>query len=553
MTSPALTIGTTEYRRKFRIVVGNRTKLLLMLAVAVFALGPMLVFGSLLLPAVGESVAAGNVVAFETITATDVATGGTALLWFGLFALATVRTVSSVGDLDEPACVLVSSPLSAVVVGLVFGEMLAFLTWLVPITLVLSGAFAYGAGTLWPVVVALPFVVVLFCSAFPAGFVVGIGIRHLLTVYEPVARFRTPLLVLVGVAYFGTIAFGQFDRVMTFLFDLFSGSPLGWPGHLLLFGVPNVSPSVVLAGGSLALTGVLAVVAIRAGTWLTSFHWFADPYRKPTDTVPASEPTSSRLSAVLGMGLGRPVTTVALTAIRRAKRAPIRLLYVAYPLFMAAFFVDEIARTGTLPASLAVLCCLYVVWGAGALFTLNPLGDLGPALPTVLTSTVTGRQAVTGHIVAGTVVSVPIAIVVSLAVGLLSPLSLEQTAVLLVGTVIGTIASPALATGVGTVFPRFGSVKLTSKREAVMPSKTAFVVYTLCILIPAGAAAVLYADAAEPMAATATAVLSLSPVGSITVAASRISLAAWIALPAGLLAPLASAGYAVERFDTYVQ
>ncbi|MFP9190446.1 hypothetical protein ACLI4Q_02110 [Natrialbaceae archaeon A-CW1-1] len=546
------TIATTEFRRKARVSVGDRTKLLFLALAVLFGLGPVLVFGALLLPVAGEAVADGTVEAFGVITVTEIATGGVALLWLGLATLATIRTVTAVGDLDHPSSILVSTSLRNTVVGLICTELLVFGIWLLPISVVLSSAFAYGAGTVWPAVVGPVVVLVLLATTFPVGFAVGLGIRHLITVYEPIARFRTPLLVLVGVAYFGTIAMGWFDRVTIVLFDLFGESPLGWPGHLLLVGLPNVSPSTSHLAVSLIGSVALAGLAVTAATRIGAVHWYADPYRNDSETTSTHRPSSSRLSSLLEPGLSQPVRTVAITAIRRTKRAPIRLLYVAYPLFMAAFFVDEIARTGTIPSHLAVLVSLYVVWGAGALFTLNPLGDLGRARPVVLTSTISGRAAVTGQVVASTLVALPVAVVVSLGVGLVSPLTLAQTGLLVVGTVVGVLVSPALAIGVGSLFPRFGSVRLSSKREAVMPSKTAFLVYTLGLTVPVGAAAVIYADAADLIAAMLSALVGLAPVLEATIPASVIAGAAWVALPLGLAAPALSYRYAIRRFEGYV-
>ncbi|USZ70755.1 hypothetical protein [Natronosalvus halobius] len=548
-----VTIATTEYRRTVRTVVGDRTKLLLSVGIILVALGPMMAVGLLLLPVAGEMLAAGPVEPIAGFTIADIVTGGVALAWVGLVAFATIRVVSTVANLDEPALVLTATPIRTLVVGLVGSELLAFGTWLLPISLLLSGAFAYGTGTIWPILVAPATVAVLFLSAFPVGFALGVGIRHLITVYEPIARYRTAIFVLVGAAYFGSIALGWFDQVTGVLFDLLDGTPLGWPGHLLLAGLPNVTFSMPHAVAGVVGSGALAVLAIVVGTRLAAVHWRSDPFREDEDEPVAEHAGESRLATLLEPGLSQPVRTVAVTALRRTKRAPIRLLYVAYPLFMAAFFVQEIARAGTIPSSVAVLTCLYVVWGAGAFVSLNPLGDLGPALPAVLTSTVSGRQVVAGRLVASALVAVPVAVVVSLGVGLVSPLSLERVALLVPATVVGALAAPALAVGIGSLFPRFGSVTISSNREAVMPSKSAFVAYTLALAIPIGAFGIIYTDAADAVAAVATALVAVAPVVELTVPSAAVLALAWIALLGGLAGPALSAGYAVRTFDGYVR
>ncbi len=554
---PGLTVvsamATTEYRRRTRVVFADRTKLLLMGAIGLFALGPLLLFGTILLPMVGSEVAAGNIEAFDLVTVTDVAMGGSALVWFGLVVFAAMRAVGTAGKLEQPACVLLATTPRSVVLGRIGGEILVFGTWLVPLTLVLSGAFAYGAGTVWPVIGALALLVVLLGSSFPVGFLLGLAVRHLLTVYEPIARYRLPLVIPVAVAYVGAITMGWIDQILTFLFTLFSETPLGWPGHLLLASLPGVSFSPGAVVGALGLTALIAALAVAGATRVGERHWFADPFRDESEATSESDPAPGRLTRLLELGLPRPVQTVTITAIRRTKRAPVRLLYVAYPLFFAVFFIPDIVQAGSISPTVAVLVCLYIVWGAGALFTLNPLGDLGPALPAVVTTTVSGRSMITGRIVAGALVAVPLALFVSLGVGVASPLSLEQTGVLVAATTVGAIASPALATGVGSLFPRFGTVTLTSNRDAVMPSKSAFAGYTLALALPVASAVVLYTGLEAPVATAVSTLLAQLPGPTIRLQPAVIAGGAWAVLVAGVIAPPLSAVYATRRFNGFVQ
>ncbi|ELY67975.1 hypothetical protein C489_08215 [Natrinema versiforme JCM 10478] len=131
------------------------------------------------------------------------------------------------------------------------------------------------------------------------------------------------------------------------------------------------------------------------------------------------------------------------------------------------------------------------------------------------------------------------------------PLSLERTAALVAGTAVGAVVTPALASGIGSAFPRFGSVNVTNNREAVMPSKTAFVVYTLAIILPTVAALVLYLEAPETIAGLITSVAAWTPAPDLSISAHGITVGAWIVLIGGLLAPVVSYRYAVERFDWY--
>jgi len=547
----ARVVARTELRRVFRSVAASRTKILLYGMLGLFAFVPLLVLGSLLLVAGGEQLATGALDSGDLDPVPGVVTGAIAVGLIGLVLMATVRSFTTVADVDEPACLLVSTPVSNVVAGLLLAEGALVCLWLGPPTMVLAGAFAYGAGTPLPVLVAPAVLAVLVAVAVPIGFAAGVVVRHLLTVYEPVARYRTPLLVAIGVGYFGAIVLGWIDRITALLFQALGDSPLGWPGHLLLAGVPGVPFSPVLVLAAVGAAVLLVPVATAAGVRVATLHWFADPVEAPEEDKTERDSTD-RLGTALSGLLSRPVETVTVTAIRRTKRAPVQILYVAYPLFGAVPLVQQAVQTGTLPAYGAVVLSLYVVWGTGALFTLNLLGDHGPAMESVLLSTVSGREMVTGSVLAGILVGVPVAIVVSTVSGLVSPLSVEATALLAVGTVAGTAVSAGLATGVGSLFPRFGSVRVTNNREAVMPSKTAFIVYTLGIAAPAVAAVILYVDSLADLVATLlSGLFSLLPVLDVSVSATTVTLLAWVVLVLGVAGPIVSLRYAIRRFDTY--
>ncbi|ELY89126.1 hypothetical protein C483_14285 [Natrialba hulunbeirensis JCM 10989] len=549
MSSPATVIARTQVRRTIRTVVGDRMKLLMMAGIALLALGPVTAVGLLILPAFGEEVATGAV---DAPIALEIVSGVTALAWLFLILMAGIRTFTAAANLDQPALVLLSAPLRSTVIGNIVAEILLFAIWLVPPVVVYSAAFASGAGTVFPAL-AIPFVaVLLLVTAVPIGFVVGTWARHLLTVYEPIARYRTPVIILLALAYFGSIATGWFDTVATFLFDLVGDGPLGWFGHVLFLGIPTIDPDPTAVVGALVGSAILIPVAVAIGVVSARVHWYADPARIQDDTEPAATGEGSdRLSAFLDQGLSKPVRTMTVTTIRRTKRSPIRLAYAAYPLFGMLFFAQEIIEAGTVPSYIAVLLCLYVVWGTGVLFALNPLGDFGRALPAVMTSSVAGKTAVRSRIIASALVGVPLAVVVSLSVGIISPLSLEETAMLAAGTILGALVAPALAVGIGSAFPRFGSVAVTSNKEAVMPSKVAFLVYSAGIILPTIAAVVLYTEAAPLAAQIATALIAALPELEFTITGDQLTLAAWAVLIAGIVAPPVAYRYAVEQFDWY--
>jgi len=265
MAHASATVAGIELRRTVRAVVGSRTKLLTVAVVALVVLGPMTAVGLFLLPELGEQAAAASLTADTAVTVTEYVTGGVAVLWVFLVMMSIMRTVTTVADVDEPAFLLLSTAVRNTVVGIVAAETALYAAVLLPFTVLFAAAFASGAGTVLPVLVAPLLVSLLLLTAIPVGFVVGIWVRHLITVYEPVARYRTLLFAAFWVVYFGAIATGGLNTVMWSLFTTLQTSPLGWPGHLLLVGVPGIDPSTVGIVGAVAGSALLVGVAFVAG------------------------------------------------------------------------------------------------------------------------------------------------------------------------------------------------------------------------------------------------------------------------------------------------
>ncbi|SDJ79293.1 hypothetical protein SAMN05216226_10999 [Halovenus aranensis] len=548
MSLVAVRIAQTEVRRTLRTIRADRTKLLIFAMLGLVLVAPVLLFGSLLLSTAGEELVAGDIASDDIETIESTVLGTVAVGVVGLTVFGTARAMTTVADIDEPAALLLSTRLRNVVAGLVLKESIVVLLWLAGPVVVLSSAFAWGATAPLVPVFALVALLTVVGTAVSVGFVVGLCLRHLLTVYEPIAQYRTVVFALLGLAYFASIAFGWLNRVTAVLFDLLGNSPLGWPGQLVLVAAPVVDGVWWATIASVAGAAGLALAALAVAVRLGELHWFADPASSDSKTVESND----RLGSLLAGFAARPVRTVTVTAIRRARRAPVRLFYVAYPLLGTIAFIGDVIETGEVPVAAAVLFAVYVAWAAGALFTLNLLGDHGPALPAVLTATVSGREVVGGTVLAGVICMAPLALVVPLAAGLLSPLALTETLLLTAGTVVGTLLTPVLAVGVGAAFPRFGSVRITTNREAVMPSKSAFVLYSLAVLFPLGAGGVLWLDGGtEFVAATLSGLLTLVPRIELTVPESVVTGAAVAVLAAGILAPPLSVRYAVRRFDEY--
>ncbi|WP_267642180.1 hypothetical protein [Haloarchaeobius amylolyticus] len=555
-------IARTEVRRTVRGVGDNRTQLVAVaFTVAMFTV--IAGIAGYALVQVGEAFRAGDV---PDIPVADgvvgLVRGAVGLAFLGLVLMSAIRTVGKRATVDEPAGLLLASRVRDVVPAVVCSEFVLYLSWLLAPVLVVVVGFSYGAGAPG-VVLALPAVVVgVGLPGIWLGYLVGLVAHHLVTRYPPLARNRGVLVAVAFVAYFGLIFTGTFGEAVSLLFDPVQASPLSWYGDLLLLGAPAVSPSLLRAGAAvtatLALLPVLQVATVR----VASYHWFSDPaHDAETDEAESAavgpdaltgDSVLSRVTDPLLRPLARPTRQVVRVAWLRTRRAPIKLLYLGYPLFAFLQQFATIVETGEVPAHMPFLLALYVAWGAAMAFTLNPLGDDGPVLPATLSSPLTGRQFVTGHVLAGVLPGLPVALVVVGASAAASPLSPDLAAAAVGTGLLGVVLAPVLAAGIGVSFPRFGSVKVAGNRKAVVPSKTAMLVFSLAL----GAVAYGAALAFVPVAREAT----VGILGLVVAVATpwELSLAAGTAQPvgyalvlAGAVAPLASFQYAVGQYDAY--
>jgi len=206
----------------------------------------------------------------------------------------------------------------------------------------------------------------------------------------------------------------------------------------------------------------------------------------------------------------------------------------------------NIVQTGDIPVYLPYAIVLFSAWAAGVIFTLNPLGDQGAVLPSTLLSRVDGATFVWAHLLAGLVVAVPIGTVATAAVALLSPVGTETVALLVVGTPVVMAVSAALSVGIGMAFPRFEATTVTKSMKTVLPSRWAFVLYSVHLLATVAAAAVV----TEPLVRDLGAGL-LTWALPVAVTPDTVFWVAAVLLVPLVLAPVAAYRYAVTRYDRY--
>jgi len=534
-------IARTELRRGWRKMSERKTQLAVLGFVGLMMFFPLMLFGGLLFGLGADLRTGGDVPAFVAV---EQLRSLVSVMWLGVAGFVVIRTVNYRGDPDAPDGLLTTVTAFDAVVGLLLAETIVIAGWLAIPVAVLVGGFVVGSHAVAPVL-ALPVVAaVVLAWAVPLGFLVGIGVRHALLTVEPLARNKTAITILASIAYFGLLITDAFGAALSAVFPLLAALPPGWIADLLVVDVPTFGTAPFRVLASLAITIGVVPALVLASARVAEAHWLADGVIEGDDGADADAEssagasTSERLADLLPDGVGRPTRSVVRTVVLRARRAPVRLLYLAYPLFGAFPLAQDVYRTGAIPAYVPWLLAGFAVWAAGSAFTLNVLGDQGATMPAVLSAPGGGRHVVVGSAVAGTLLALVPGVGLVALVGALGPLAPVETAALAAVTAIGIVGATLLATGIGITFPRFGSVQVANNREATVPSKSAFAIYSL-LVVPFVPICWLLASASAP--GSVAGALSLGASGLTVRAIAAIVLAIWLVLAAG------SARYALDR------
>jgi len=517
--------------------------------------------------ALGRALASGSLDPSGAGVATA-ARGVFGVVWVIAVVIFAVRAVGQRGTLTNAEGVLTVVPTVEAYLGLVASELVYLLIWTLLPAVGAGVGLALGTETLWPLA-GVPLAVALGgATAVAAAYALGLGVRHVVTRFPFVARHKNGLIALVFVLYMAAIVSGSLNQAVVGLFEPMAASPVGWYADLGLLGLPNVAAAATHAAGAVVASVAFAAVAVAAGTAIARRHWFADPAlageseddhepadsatSRPSDAVTPATTDDDWLARRLETVVDRPTAALAVLAWRRAARAPLKLMYAAYPLFFGTGAFVEILQTGEIPAYLPYALLVFVAWAGGVVFTLNPLGDQGSVLAPTILSEVTGRKFVLAHVLAGLVVVVPVGTVLVGLVAALSPVGAQKTAILVGLSPVAMVVAAGLSVGIGTAFPRFEATNLTRSMEAVVPSPWAFVLFSAHVVLTAVAAVLVGLEGARTLGATligglASFVLSTQ----VSVAPSTLYAVSAVALVVLLLLPAASYRYAVRTFDRY--
>jgi hypothetical protein len=523
----ALLVARLELTNRWRSVLGRGTQLV-GLAVAGVFLGLVFVAAVAAAYFVGQGIAAGDVT--DPVPTARLVAGVVPLF---VTLVTGLRVVQTSGSLTNADGLLTTVSHREAVGGVLLTELAVVAVVAGVPALAVPAAFAVGLGDPLAFLPVFGTLVALLVLGTLGGFAVGLGLRNLVARSELLARYKTAIGILLFIAYFVVVSSQAAGSAVAPVVDVVANSPLGWFGDLALLGVVE-GPDPVRAGVAVGI-GVGATVALLAvAEWLAAALWYASPVQ-PEEA--ASE--ASRMSAV--GGLPRPMARIARKSWIRARRGPVRLIYVTYPLFALFPFLQEAVLTGTVTPVLPPLLVFYGAWASGAAFSLNPVGDEGPVLPVTLTTPVSGRAFVGGLCLAGLLLGVPITLLVAGATGVLSGLQPLALGAVVLTAVALPVAATGIAVGAGTLFPRMDEVEVWRGVETTAPSLFAFGLYSL-VLGVAGIPATL-----------------VSTPDTRDLITDLAGVTETVAIAGGLAATLAVAGlaavvgyrYAVGSFDDY--
>ncbi|KKF39600.1 hypothetical protein FK85_27365 [Halorubrum saccharovorum] len=469
-------VARTELRRRWRTMKGNTTQLLALgfasLMLLPFSLGG--VFGAYL--------AGGFVAGSETEPLIEWARMAFVYGWIFVVGFGGYRAYAVALRPDNLDGLLTTVSHRDVIGGLLLTELALWSAFFVTVGSAAAVAFAVGAGSPLTIPALLLTLCLLLATGIPAGFIIALGVRNAGVRSRLLSRLRTLFLALLGIGYVALIFTNAFASVLEPLYRALAPTPIDWFGDLAAMGL-GIGASPLRAIGAVGFAGAFVVAAIVSLSRLAEWLWYADGVHV-THEIERSDDGSPWFGG-LSRVLPQPVFGVVAVDWKRARRSPVSLSFALYPLIVLASPVVTAVQTGEIGTSLPLWIVISGTWVAGSLFALNVVGQEGAALPVTLLSEAPERSLVVGHVVSGALLIAPVTVAATAIAGILSPHSVPLVASLCVSALVLSIASGAIATGIGVGFPRFEAVNVSRSTKAIVPSVFAFAVYSVAVLVVA--------------------------------------------------------------------
>lgn len=476
-------VAVTEMRRTWRQL--RRQDLWVLLALTV----GLLLFVStpiafLLARQFGLEFAAGNTSISTVIT-------GIMLLWLVFVVFGLASGLGSENEVINQTAVLTARPPKDVVGGLLLAITVTYAPFLFIPVLAASLGFVVALNTPTPLAGFILATIFLLVTALPIGYILGLTLKGVIRRTPWLARLKPVVIVALAVVYVWVSATGQLLPLLELLGTLLSFTPLGWLGQLAFVTTPGSGASLLAAVAAVVVALLLVPLATLGVLRAAEFAWYVDAEHATDREAEIPEPTERQTpgeyldAALARCRVSAPTRGVATVVLLRAYRRPLNIAYVAVPLIFALPTFESAFQALSVPGYAPWAALVYGAWAAGSAFPLNVLGNQSAALPAILTTGDRSRALVHGYLLAATIAFLPIIVIAALALAYLAEFSVQSTLILLAATPLAVIGGSAFAAGLGAAFPRFQSISITASRKALLPSKSAFTVFSIAGMLSA--------------------------------------------------------------------
>ena len=492
---------------------------------------------------VGSALATGAPIPAWIVTATGI-------IWLFMTLLLAGDGAGSNGDLDNDGQYLTIRPTADIVGGKLIAAATKFSIYTIGLGLVAGAGLAVGTGSVLPFFGMLVAGVVVVSTAAAIGYPIGFALKGIIRRSRNLGRMTSIVVVVLAFAYVTLSVTGELLTVVDSLTPVLQAPPLAWFGQLALATTPQAGIDMGGVFVLLVLVPIVIIGGMRLSVITARYAWLADgPQRSSSNESGIPTAPDHRIDGVLGL-LGRAPATrgIATTTLLRAVRSPLQFVFVAPPLLAGIAFVEGAVTRGTVPWYVPWFVVWYGAWAAGAVIPLNPLGNQGATLSTLLTTPADGHNVVHGHVIAAALVTAPLTAGLAIGAGILAGSSSVTLVLLGIFGVAAVVGSAIVATAIGSVFPRFEAIRFDASRQAVPPSKRAYSLFSLYLSL----AVTVIALVSDETVRVAGAVLltQLLPWG-IEVSPNTVTIVSWIGLVGCVLMVPIAYRIAIRRIDSY--
>lgn len=474
----------------------------------------------------------------------------TGVFWLFLTVVSVFDSVGSNGSLDNDGHYLTIRPIPDIVGGKLIAAASKLSAYTLSLGLAAGGGLAAGTGSPLPVVGMLAAAVVIPVAATAVGYPTGLALKGFLRRSPRLARFTTAVGLGLGLVYLTLSVTGGLLGVVERLEPLFQVPPVAWLGDLALLTTAGADANATGAVGVLGLTALVSVGGLLLSVPAARYAWVADAAHA-SDGEESERPTAPAhaVDTVLARVCRAPSTrAIASTTLLRAVRSPLQFVFVAPPIVAAISFVDTFVTSGTVPWFVPWFVVGYGAWAAGAVLPLNPLGNQGSMLSTLLTAPTGPRSVVHGNVVAATLLGGPVTAGLAVGTGVIAghpPTALATLGVVSIASVVG---GAVVATGLGSVYPRFDAVSFSGSKQAVPPSKRAYSLFSVYVSLTVVSATVLSNETARDVGSL---LLSRWLPWGLGIGAGMLMLASAVVLAGSVLSVPLAYRTAVRRVEAY--